>query len=93
VSADGTILTPEIQARAVEIADSMCRSDVECYGVLLGGLDSGRYGLTDEHQLEVAMLEEASDELREAFEYLQSRGLAVLERDNECDVIVLKGEA
>lgn len=85
-----TILTPDLQARAVEIADSVCRSDVECYGVLLGGLHSRRYGLTDDSQCEVAMLDEASEVLREAFEYLRDRGLAVLESDNECDVIVLK---
>lgn len=89
MSGDTTVLTPELQARAVEIADECMRAQIECHGV---GLNSEltRFGLTDESQLEVAMLDEASDALVEAFEYLRDRGLAALESDNECDVIVLK---
>lgn len=75
-------MTPELQARAVQIADSCMRSEVECTGVGFGQLQDHRYGLVDENCVEVKTLAEADWALREAFEYLRDRGLASLLPDD-----------
>lgn len=80
---------PEIQARAIAIADACMRSDIECYGVQIGGLLSGDYGLTNPDQGEVSTLVAASEELLEAFEYLRDRGLAELRAVNGVEHIHL----
>lgn len=83
-------ITPELQREAVRIADSCMRSDIECYGVVVGELEDGRYSLVDDAGSEVALLELACVEIREAFAYLEARGLAVLEQDTHGHVIRLR---
>lgn len=80
-------LTPKLQLRAVAIADECMRAVVECEGVGLPRSRDSRYGLTDENQREVRSIEDASASLREAFEYLRDRGLALLTSDRRGDVI------
>ena len=84
------ILTPELQARAVAIADECSKNDVETNGVPFGSAgEPALFGLTDDNLSEVSTLAEASDFLRTAFEYLRDRGLAELITDAGDELIQL----
>ena len=83
-------ITPELQARAVAIADACSRNDVETNGVPFGSEgEPALFGLTDENLSEVSTLAEASEFLRTAFEYLRDRGLAELVIDDDVEAILL----
>lgn len=83
-------LTPELQARAVAIADECSRNDVETTGVPLDEEGPPRhFGLTNDSLEEVRTLAEASPFLRTAFEYLRDRGLAELVTNDGDELIQL----
>ena len=81
----------EIADRALCLADRGMFEVLECDGVLLD--EHGKlYGLTDASCCEVATLAEASEELREAVEWLRERGFVELVDgpDGEQSVVVLR---
>lgn len=80
--------TPAQIARAFEIADEAMFEMLLAHGALHGdGVDSTVIGFTDEAAAEVMSLAEASDAMREAFEWLQPRGYVELDRDGEGEVV------
>lgn len=81
-------LTEVQKARAVEIADARCRSDVEVFGKQLGD-QPGCYALTNSLGVPVRTLKEAGITLQEAFGWLSSRGLASLRIAEQGAVIQL----
>lgn len=84
------ILTAEIQARAVAIADACSKNDVETNGVPFGSDgEPNLFGLTDDNLGEVSTMAEASEFLRTAFEYLRDRGLAELVTEDGIETILL----
>lgn len=85
-------LSMALMQRAVEIADSCMRSDIECHCVHIGGVLTGRYGLVDENCVEVRTLAASDPAIREAFDYLRARGLAELNTDDHGEVIQLLTE-
>lgn len=81
-------LTEEQKARAVEIADARCRSDVEVFGKEVAG-QPGCYALTDSLGVPVRTFKQAGITLQEAFGWLSSRGLASLRIAEQGAVIQL----
>jgi hypothetical protein len=86
------MLQPELTARAFEIADESMVELLNCHAVRADSL-TPIFGLSDENGVEVATIDEADRGIREAFEWLQLRGLAELIEDEAGACIVLKGHA
>lgn len=74
-------LTEELKLRAVAIADSLMRHEIDTLGVSDVDVIGDPYGLIGEDGCEVRTLAEADAMLRAAFEYLRDRGLARLVTD------------
>lgn len=84
--------TEDQMLRAVEIADSVMRSDIECECVWLEPIVRGEarlYCPTDQAGKKVTKLADAYVTVREAFAWLQERGQAELRKDRHGEYIVL----
>lgn len=81
-----TNLTPDLQARAVTIADSYCEDFIRDNGVP-DSCDS--YGLCDVNGCEVRTLAETSERFQEAANWLIDRGLAEMVKDDDGELITL----
>lgn len=81
------ILTPDMQARAVALADSYCEDFVRDNGVP-DSCDS--YGLCDVNGREVRTLAETSPHFQEAAQWLIDRGLAEIVKDDDGELIYLR---
>ncbi|CAB3753952.1 hypothetical protein [Paraburkholderia humisilvae] len=78
--------------RAIEIADQSMVELLRSHAVRFDALTPA-FGLSTEDGTEVATLEEADPAIQEAFEWLQSRGLAELLEETTGTCILLKGHA
>ena len=85
-------MSNDLTARAFEIADQSMIELLICHAVRVDGL-TPIFGLSDENGVEVANLDEADPGIRDAFEWLELRGLAELVEDEAGACIVLKGHA
>lgn len=79
-------------ARAIEIADQSMIELLLCHAVRFDALTPA-FGLSAEDGTEVETLEEADPAIQEAFEWLQSRGMAELLEETSGVCILLKGHA
>lgn len=81
-------LTKEMVDRAVAIADEAMVSAVESFGVPSSDPDD-RWGPADQNGAEVQLFEQASEDLREAVDWLVLRGIARVERDDVGEFVVV----
>lgn len=65
-------LTPEMIAKAISIADSRCRSDIDVMGIEVTGCP-GHYGLTTSMGIPTRALSHASRTLQESIAWLRAR--------------------